>query len=154
MKRLFKLKKKSDMTEPGNSFQKNNLSKENPLPENKSLPDQLDAKIDLSYLKEIADGNDAFIIEMIEMFLQKTPEALEKMNESFQKQNWEELRLIAHRIKPSYSYVGLPEIQITLAEIESCSHTKTDLEKIPQMISQVQQTSKSAFKDLEKELNG
>ena len=76
------------------------------------------------------------------------------MDESFKKQNWEELRLIAHRIKPSFSYVGLPEIQIMLSEIESYSQTKTDLEKIPSMISQVQQTSKSAFNDLKNELIG
>src|SRR5207247_2105405 len=110
-------------------------------------------KIDLSYLKQIAEGNDAFIIEMIEMFLQKTPEALEKMNESFQEQNWEELRHIAHRIKPSYSYIGLPEVQLVLSEIESCSHAKTDLEKIPGMMLRVRQTSQTAFKDLEQELN-
>ena len=119
----------------------------------KNTTEGIEAKIDLSYLKEIAEGNDEFIIEMIEMFLQRTPEALEKLNESFQKQNWEELRLIAHRIKPSYSYVGLPEIQIMLSEIESCSHTKDDINKIPVIISQVKQTSNAAFKDLENELN-
>ena len=137
-----------------NSAEKENQKKEISSPNNKNLTEAIEAKIDLSYLKEIADGNNAFIIEMIEMFLQKTPEALEEMNASFQKQNWEELRLIAHRIKPSYSYVGLPEIQIMLSEIESCSDSKTNLEKIPVMISQVEKTSNNAFKDLEKELNG
>jgi PAS domain S-box-containing protein len=143
---------KPALNERDNSLTKADLPFENPR-ETKPVSES-DAKIDLSYLKEIAEGNDAFIIEMIETFLQKTPEALEKLNESFQKQNWEQLRLIAHRIKPSYSYVGLPEIQIMLSEIESCSLSKTDLEKIPVIISQVKHTSVSAFNDLKKELNG
>ncbi len=109
-------------------------------------------KIDLTYLKEIADGNNAFIIEMIEVFLQNTPEALAKMNEHFKTQNWEELRQIAHRIKPSYSYMGLPEMQKVLAEIEACSDSKTGLEKIPELMSCVCETSKSAFAELKKEL--
>ena len=42
-------------------------------------------KINLSYLKRIAEGNDTFVIEMIEMFLNKTPQALEQLNECYRK---------------------------------------------------------------------
>ena len=44
-------------------------------------------KIDLSYLKQVGGDNPAFILQMIEMFLQKTPVALEEMNEKFNQQN-------------------------------------------------------------------
>ncbi len=109
-------------------------------------------KIDLSYLKQIGGDNPAFMMQMIEMFLQKTPEALEEMNEKFKQQSWEDLRNVAHRIKPSYTYVGLGEIQKMLAEIENNSMTKTNLEAIPQLITQVEEQSRSAFKALEVEL--
>jgi len=94
-------------------------------------PEIKEGKINLSYLREISEGNEAFIIEMIEMFLHNTPEALEHMDECFKKKNWEELRLIAHRIKPSFAYMGLSDTQKMLAEIEVCSDSKTNLEKIP-----------------------
>ncbi len=131
---------------------KENIPVTNKTTANKPQTEIIDAKIDLTYLKEIAEGNEAFMIEMIEMFLHTTPEALEHMDECFKKQNWEELRLIAHRIKPSFAYMGLADTQKMLAEIETCSDSKTNLEKIPQLISNVHRSSESAFKELEKEL--
>ena len=127
--------------------------KKSPIVDEKINADLSRGKIDLTYLKQIADGNAGFIIEMIEMFLNNTPEALEKLNENFKKQNWEELKQIAHRIKPSYAYMGLPDVQKMLAEIEMCSDSQSGLDKIPELISCVCTTSKSVFKELEKELS-
>ncbi len=111
-------------------------------------------KINLSYLKQIADGNDEFIIEMIEMFLNKTPEALEQMNTCYQQNNWDELRKIAHRIKPSFSYIGLSGTQNTLAEIEKLSEEASQPEKVGELMQTVGATCKSAFSQLENALNG
>jgi signal transduction histidine kinase/ActR/RegA family two-component response regulator/HPt (histidine-containing phosphotransfer) domain-containing protein len=109
-------------------------------------------KINLTYLKRISDGNDAFIIEMIEMFLNKTPLALEEMNECFKKQNWEELRKIAHRIRPSFAYIGMPEIQTTLAMIESWSEEKGDKSVVSDLMNEVEFGSRKAFEQLREEL--
>ncbi len=111
-------------------------------------------KINLTYLKQISDGNDAFIIEMIEMFLNKTPQALEEMEAHFRQQNWEELRHIAHRIKPSFVYIGLPDLQKTLAEIEQLTNGVPDRPMVIQeLIQQVKKTSDSVFDQLRGELD-
>lgn len=109
-------------------------------------------KINLSYLKQIADGNAEFVIEMIEMFLNKTPQALEEMQACFEKQNWEELRQIAHRIKPSFGYIGLPDTQKALGEIERLSEQHAAPEQVNQLMNEVQAVSKSAFAQLSQEL--
>ena len=109
-------------------------------------------KIDLSYLRQIGGDNPAFIMQMIEMFLQKTPGALEEMNEKFRQQNWNDLKDIAHRIKPSYTYIGLKQIHSMLAEIENNSTSRTNLDSIPQLMNDVEVQSQAAFKALEQEL--
>ena len=109
-------------------------------------------KINLTYLKQLADGNDTFIIEMIEMFLNKTPDALTEMNEYFKQENWKELRMIAHKIKPSYGYFGLPELQSQLAEIEQLSDEQRDAARLGSLIIHVSAVSHSAFELLKKEL--
>ncbi|MFM8432074.1 MAG: response regulator, partial [Bacteroidota bacterium] len=110
-------------------------------------------KINLTYLKQISDGNDAFIIEMIEMFLNKTPKALEEMNEHFKRQNWEELRQIAHRIKPSFTYIGLPDIQKALAEIERLTaDSSKEPATVSQLLGRVDTASRSVFQQLQQEL--
>jgi signal transduction histidine kinase/HPt (histidine-containing phosphotransfer) domain-containing protein len=109
-------------------------------------------KINLTYLKSIAGDNDEFIIQMIEMFLQKTPEALEEMEKKFKEQNWEDVRNIAHRIKPTYTYVGLSDIHKMLATIEKCCQAKENLETVPELIDKVETLSTLAFAELQKEL--
>ncbi len=110
------------------------------------------SKINLSYLKRIAEGNDAFVIEMIEMFLNRTPQALDQMNECFQKQNWEELKKIVHRIKPSFAYVGMQDIQTKLASIENWNNVSDDKKIVIDLIHDIEAGSKTAFDQLRKEL--
>jgi PAS domain S-box-containing protein len=126
--------------------------KPDPVPSSEVTSQTSEIKIDLSYLKQIGGDNPAFIMQMIEMFLQKTPIALEEMNEKFKAQNWNDLKDIAHRIKPSYTYVGLKQIHLMLAEIENNSITKTNLDSIPQLMSNVESQTQAAFKVLEEEL--
>jgi len=122
-------------------------------PSQKLVPGpQSEHKINLNYLKQIADGNDEFIIEMIEMFLNKTPEALAEMKTSYQEKNWDSLRQIAHRIKPSFAYIGLPGTQKTLAEIEKLSEEANNPEKVDELMTEVSYACESAFSQLEQEL--
>jgi HPt (histidine-containing phosphotransfer) domain-containing protein len=111
--------------------------------------------INLTYLKQISGDNHEFFIEMIETFLNLTPDALDKMNECIQKQNWEELKNIAHRIKPSYAYLGLKDVQTTLTKIENWNNDSDDKNIITELVSDLELCSKNAFKELriEMELN-
>jgi CheY-like chemotaxis protein len=109
-------------------------------------------KINLTYLKQIADGNDAFVIEMIEMFINKTPMALEEMTENFRKQNWDEIRKIAHRIRPSYGYIGMSDIQNTLLKIETLSEDHRDPEQVNSLIQEVESFTRQACDLLKGEL--
>ena len=52
------------------------------------------------------------------MFLNKTPQAISEMNDHFKNKNWEEFKKIAHRIKPSFGYMGMSEIQNALSKVE------------------------------------
>jgi PAS domain S-box-containing protein len=122
------------------------------LPETAAVLKEMGEKIDLTYLREISDNNDEFIIQMIELFLQKTPGAIVDMNTSFKEQNWKELRMIAHRIKPSFNYVGASVIQKKLALIENYSESQSNLDKIEGLIQEVESSSKSVFSELETEL--
>lgn len=132
----------------------------NELGEEIALKNKIEKKvgyspINLTYLKQISGDNHAFFIEMIETFLNLTPEALDKMNECIQKQNWDELKNIAHRIKPSYAYLGLKDVQSTLTKIENWNNDSDDKNIITELVSDLELCSKNAFNELriEMELN-
>ena len=107
---------------------------------------------DLNHLRKLADGNIGFVIEMVEMFLAKTPAEVELVENYYKNKDWDELRQIAHKIKPTFGYVGLKDIQATLATIENNCGSKTDLDKLKVLIDKVLQVSAKAFKELEEEL--
>jgi HPt (histidine-containing phosphotransfer) domain-containing protein len=76
------------------------------------------------------------------------------MDEHFKRQNWEELRQIAHRIKPSFTYIGLPDIQKVLSEIERLASSK-DIEPandVCELLGKVSNASRSVFIQLQQEL--
>lgn len=107
---------------------------------------------DLNHLRKLADGNIGFVIEMVEMFLAKTPAEIKLVEDYFKNKEWDELRQIAHKIKPTFGYVGLKDIQDTLATVESYCFNKHNLDKLKPLIEKVSAVSQKAFKELEAEL--
>lgn len=114
----------------------------------------LDApKINLNYLKQIAEGNEAFIIEMIEMFLNKTPEAISEMHSHFRNKNWEEFKKVAHRIKPSFGFMGMQEIQQALSKVELMSDSELREPEVDELLVEVETRTAQAYSQLRSELS-
>jgi HPt (histidine-containing phosphotransfer) domain-containing protein len=74
--------------------------------------------LDLSFLFEIADGSDEFIIESIDMFLQQTPELLQTINTAIANKDWTIAASAAHKLKPNLGFFGMPISQATIQEVE------------------------------------
>ncbi len=79
------------------------------------LPDQ---DLDLSFLYEIADGSTEFIIESIDMFLQQTPELLQRITTAIADKDWTTAAQAAHKLKPNLGFFGMPVSQATIQEVE------------------------------------
>jgi HPt (histidine-containing phosphotransfer) domain-containing protein len=74
--------------------------------------------LDLSFLYEIADGSDEFIVESIDMLLQQAPEFLENINRSIIAEDWVTAAGVAHKLKPSMGFFGMLVSQELLQQIE------------------------------------
>jgi HPt (histidine-containing phosphotransfer) domain-containing protein len=77
------------------------------------------ADFDLSFLYEIADGSDEFIVESIEMFLQQTPLLISEIEQGIASQNWAATGSAAHKLKPNLGFFGMHSLQGALQEIEA-----------------------------------
>jgi HPt (histidine-containing phosphotransfer) domain-containing protein len=84
------------------------------MPESPTTPD-----LDLSFLYEIADGSNEFIVESIDMLLQQAPESLQSIDESIKAQDWATAAAATHKLKPSMGFFGMLISQELLQEIES-----------------------------------
>ncbi|MGZ3767065.1 MAG: Hpt domain-containing protein [Mucilaginibacter sp.] len=74
--------------------------------------------LDLSFLYEIADGSNEFVIESIDMLLKQAPESLESIAESIKTQDWVTAAAASHKLKPSMGFFGMLISQALLQDIE------------------------------------
>jgi HPt (histidine-containing phosphotransfer) domain-containing protein len=93
--------------------------------------------LNLSFLHEIADGSDEFIVESIDMLLQQAPEFLQNINESIIAGDWVTAAGVAHKLKPSMGFFGMLVSQELLGEVEAlCKAGGQDLDQISAKFNQ------------------
>jgi len=94
---------------------------------------------DLSYLREIAMGDDSIVIETTEAFLEDTPAALENIQNHYESEEWQQLSKQAHKIKPNLKYMGMEhahELVLTIEEQAKSGQISDDLgEKVSEFCS-------------------
>ena len=77
-----------------------------------------DQDLDLSFLYEIADGSNEFIVESIDMFLHHTPELLQTITNAIAEKDWTLVASASHKLKPNLGFFGMPVSQATIQEVE------------------------------------
>ncbi|MDB5127202.1 Hpt domain-containing protein [Mucilaginibacter sp.] len=77
-----------------------------------------DQDLDLSFLYEIADGSDEFIVESITMFLDQSPDLLTSISDAINAADWVTAAQASHKLKPNLGFFGMPVSQATMQEIE------------------------------------
>lgn len=73
---------------------------------------------DLSYLREVAMGDEDIVIETTQTFLENAPEALDQIQEAYSNQELQTLYKQAHKIKPNLQYMGMEQARELILEIE------------------------------------
>ena len=74
--------------------------------------------IDLSFLEKITGGDTLKIKKYISMYLSTAPEIYERMNKNVDQENWSDLALNVHFIKPQTGFMGIKSLKHLLIEIE------------------------------------
>lgn len=89
------------------------------LPNNYEATDESDdKKYNIEKLIEISAGDKAFVKNMIDIFIEHTPQTLLEINDSLGKEDYTNVSRLAHRIKPNIEYLGMVDIHIQAKEIE------------------------------------
>jgi len=105
--------------------------------------------IDLTYLKQLSNGSNEFIIEMISVFMEQTPIEISNLEKYLEEKDWKSLRAIAHKMKPSFSFMGIKELDALIKLIEEYAANETNLELLPEMIAKLKKICYEAIKELE-----
>ncbi|MFV0604795.1 MAG: response regulator [Niabella sp.] len=80
----------------------------------------------LDKLKEIAMGNTAFVHEMIQVFTELIEQSLPVFEDSKNNNQFDSVKKVAHKIKPSLKNMGVGSIESELLAIETYSEDEDD----------------------------
>ena len=73
---------------------------------------------DLTKLKALSRGDEAFVLKMLGLFADMMPRAITEMQTAVNAQDFENLQKVVHRIKPSVDNMGIVSIRSHIREIE------------------------------------
>lgn len=91
----------------------------------------------LSKLEEMSRGNKDFVDKMVQLFIAETPKLLSSLNKYVLNNEYDRVRSIAHKMKPSIGMMDMISIQSDIQQIEDYSSAKINLDKIPLLVRRV-----------------
>ncbi|MEX2428387.1 MAG: ATP-binding protein [Bacteroidales bacterium] len=109
---------------------------------------------DLSYLLKRTKSNPDLMMEMISIYLKQMPQLISEMKKCLQNKDWDSLGKTAHKIVPSFSIMGMSsDFENSAKKIQEYADKPQQLDKIPDLVLQLEKVCLQACEELEEEYN-
>ncbi|MES2617158.1 MAG: ATP-binding protein [Bacteroidota bacterium] len=106
----------------------------------------------LDRLRQITKSKTELMMQMIDLYLTQTRYLVPKMKESSNNKDWHALEATIHKMIPSFSIMGFDTEYETIAKkIQENAVLQTHIDKIPAMVTQIEQICLQACIELEME---
>jgi signal transduction histidine kinase/DNA-binding response OmpR family regulator len=106
---------------------------------------------DLSFLRSMTSNNKEQMLKYINMFLESVPGDWQKLKERAVEQNWNEVAMIAHSLKPRVKYMGIKTGNDIIQQIEHQSVEQDNLEIMQELIAKFDSILYLTYQQLETE---
>lgn len=90
----------------------------------------------MTYLREISDGDQEFINDMIETFLEETPNDIESMKTQLAASDWVELSKVAHKMKSSIKMFGFETLKNQVLFLEQNGKKNENTSVMPEKVKE------------------
>jgi HPt (histidine-containing phosphotransfer) domain-containing protein len=105
----------------------------------------------MHYLKAITSDNRELMIELIDIFLEEVPQAIEKIKVFYQDNDWTSIQRAAHKLRSNYKYVGAEEAEAFLKTLETDFGVEQNKQLYAPAIEALQQKTFQIIKTLTEE---
>jgi signal transduction histidine kinase/CheY-like chemotaxis protein/HPt (histidine-containing phosphotransfer) domain-containing protein len=103
--------------------------------------------INMEYLHSLSNGDKMFERNMIQAFSKQMPEELKELKTAIDEMNYKRIRVIAHNMKSTVSYLGLQQLTSLLQQIEAESENKNGFSRIHENFKLIDATCQLAVKE-------
>ena len=101
------------------------------------------------FINSFSDNNKDFVLSMIDVFLEQTPNELSNMEEALHNEDWIKLSKSAHTLVTSVKFMGIFTIVDDLKSIENNCKDGVNLDEVPDTFLKVKSTCIDAIEELE-----
>lgn len=107
---------------------------------------------DLSYLRELAMGDEEIVVDTAKIFLKNAPGEIENLKKHFANEEWEKLYQQAHKIKPNLEYMGMERAGELILEIEEQAKTQNISEDLGDKIDEFYSVCSQGLDELDEKI--
>lgn len=102
----------------------------------------------LDQLNELADGDQDFVMSMVDTFLEHTPQQFAELKRAKDSGDLATVGGIAHKIKPNIDLFGLEDIKETIREVEQKGKDGEGGPALDAAVEKLEATLETAFEQL------
>lgn len=107
---------------------------------------------DLKKLENIAQHNQSFILKMVTLFSRQAPADVHEIETAFEKEDYQTVRSVAHRMKPSIDNMGIVSLHDLIREIELFNEANSPIPTLAIKIGVLKETILQVVERLHKEV--
>jgi CheY-like chemotaxis protein len=116
-----------------------------------ALPVARQKLYDLTAIRSISRGNESFVMKMVIMFIEQTPQLVAEMTLRFQRSDYKAMGSIAHKIRPSIDNMGMVSLSDPFREIERIGKAGQGYDLLPGLLQKVSKELSAAISELQAE---
>ena len=107
---------------------------------------------DLSYLEMVSDGDQDFIKQVVESFIDNNAKIIKSLKEEQAAENWIQMGQLIHKIKPSLEMVGLTPLKEKIVTAENNLKNETDIAETLPLVDEIISQCQQAIEELQADL--
>jgi HPt (histidine-containing phosphotransfer) domain-containing protein len=88
---------------------------------------------------------------MIKIFLQATPESLNELNKCFQKNDYDGVSKLAHKLKSSVDIFSIKDIKQDIRRLENNTRDNINIDEVPELVQKINDILGTAITQVEEE---
>ena len=107
----------------------------------------------LDKINEMAEGDEEFVQSVISVFLEEVPNDLAALEKALEKENYEQVYQLAHKIKPNVDLLGMEQTRAAALEIETLGKNSANMAEIQKVFPILQKDITQVVGELKKDFN-
>ncbi|MEZ4829501.1 MAG: Hpt domain-containing protein [Bacteroidia bacterium] len=109
--------------------------------------------LNLTHLRSITGDDNGFVIEILQMIQEQSPEVISNMEVFLEKGDYKALGAVAHKYKSSINVLGNPVLSGMVKEIEQIAIENPDKGQLPDLVHTFRETCDNLLEVIKAELN-